>query len=147
MNFQGKITAPKKGEKYWEVKIPDLGVFTQGKSEKNAYEMAADAVETLVDVSDFKVKIIPLAGGRFMVVANDPTQLVARWLYRLRIENGLTVRQAAARLGASSPEAWARYESGRASPTLDKLSELLKAVEPEATFTLKRVGPGLKKAG
>ncbi|HEU4624765.1 MAG TPA: helix-turn-helix transcriptional regulator [Steroidobacteraceae bacterium] len=70
---------------------------------------------------------------------------MARWLHRLRVDSGLSLREAAARLGASSSEAWARYESGRASPTMDKLSELVRAVEPDADFMLRKVT--LKKAG
>ena len=112
MNFLGKLIPPKKGAKVWEVRVPELGVFTQGKSEKDAYLMAADALETLVDRSDFKVEISPIDGDRFIVSATDPTPLVARWLYRLREKSGLTVREAAARLGSPHPEAWARYESG-----------------------------------
>ena len=139
MNFIGKANPPKKGERYWEVKIPELGVFTQGKSEKNAYAMAADAVETLVDQRGFHAEVTPVGDGRFLISANDPTPLVARWLYRLRVESGLTVRQAAERMGSAYPEAWARYESGRASPTLEKLAELLRAIDPEGKFTLKRV--------
>lgn len=147
MNFEGRVSPPKKGEKYWEVKIAELGVFTQGKSEKDAYAMAADALETLVDEKGFRVEVTPLGGGRFLATAGDPTPLIARWLYRLRVKNGLTIRQAAARLGSPHPEAWARYESGRVSPTLEKLSELLRAIEPEVRFTLKPVtAPVLKKA-
>jgi predicted RNase H-like HicB family nuclease len=149
MTFEGRVTAPKKGERYWEVRIPALGVFTQGKSEKDAYAMAADAIETLVEQEGFRVEVAPLGGRRFIVSANDPTPLIARWLHRLRVERGLSIRQAAERLGSDSPEAWARYESGRTSPTVEKLSELLRAIDPTAKFALKRVGRPvpLKKAG
>lgn len=144
MIFEGKVVAPARGERYWEVKIPQLGVFTQGKSERDAYAMAADALETLVDEKNFRVNVVPTRGGRFLVRATDSRPLIARWLYRLRVGSGLSLRQAAARLGASSSEAWARYESGRASPTMDKLSELVQAVEPDADFLLQKVA--LKKA-
>jgi transcriptional regulator with XRE-family HTH domain len=51
-------------------------------------------------------------------------------------------------MGSSSSEAWARYESGRASPTVEKLSELIHALDPEADFMLRRVTtPALKKTG
>ena len=143
MTFEGRVTAPKKGQRYWEVKIPDLGVFTQGKSEKDAYAMAADAIETLVDQDRFHVEVAPLGGGRFLVSANDPTPLVARWLLRLRMKSGLTIREAAERLGSRSPEAWARYESGRTSPTVEKLCELLRAIDPDAKFSLKLVNTGI----
>lgn len=146
MTFEGRLLAPKKGSRYWEVRIPDLGVFTQGKSEKDAYLMAADAIETVIDQRGFQVEVAPLSGGRFVVSANDPTPLVARWLCGLRVRSGLSVREAASRLGSSSPEAWARYESGRASPTLEKLTELLRAIEPSSKFALKRVSSRSKKA-
>jgi hypothetical protein len=143
--FEGKVVAPARGERFWEVKIPQLGVFTQGKSESDAYAMAADALETLIDEKSFRVNVVPTSGGRFLVRATDSRPLIARWLYRLRVDSGLSLREAAARMGASSSEAWARYESGRASPTMDKLSELVQAVEPDADFVLKKVA--LKKAG
>lgn len=139
MTFIGKVIPPKNGEKYWEVKISDLGVYTQGSSEKNAYFMAADALETLVDHKGFRAEVTPIGGGRFLISANDTTPLIARWLYRLRVQSGLTVREAADRLGSSYPEAWARYESGRTSPTLEKLAELLHAIDPDSKFTLKKV--------
>jgi hypothetical protein len=143
--FEGKVFAPVRGERYWEVKIPQLGVFTQGTSERDAYAMAADAVETLIDEKNFSVDVVPTRGGKFLVRAKDSRPLIARWLYRLRVNNGLSLREAAGRLGATSSEAWARYESGRASPTMDKLSELVHAVEPNADFVLRKVA--FKKAG
>ncbi len=131
MIFEGKVFAPARGSRYWEVKIPQLGVFTQGRSERNAYAMAADALETLVGEKRFRVQIVPLDGGRFLIRANDLRPLIARWLFRL-----------------PSSEAWARYESGRASPTVEKLSELIHALDPEADFMLRRVTtPALKKTG
>jgi len=147
MTFEGRIFMPKRGEKFWEVRIPDLGIFTQGKSEKDAYAMAVDAIKTVVDEKGFQVEVHPLAGGRFLVSANNPTPLIARWLHRLRVKNHLTIREAAERLGAASPEAWARYESGRASPTIEKLSELVHAVDPGTKLTFKNVSVApLKKA-
>jgi Helix-turn-helix domain/Putative transposase len=143
---QGHI--PARGSRYWEVKIPQLGVFTQGRSERNAYAMAANALETLVGEKRFRVQVVPLDGGRFLIRANDSRPLIARWLFRLRADKGLSLREAAARMGSSSSEAWARYESGRASPTVEKLSELIHALDPEADFVVRRVtAPALKEAG
>lgn len=139
MNFIGRIHRPKRGEKYWEVRIPDVGIFTQGKSEKDARAMTVDAIKTVVDVKNFKVKIHALSGGRLLITADNPTPLVARWLFRLRIKNHLTIRQAAERLGASSPEAWARYESGRAS--------LVHAIDPQTKITFQGISlAALKRA-
>lgn len=148
MIFEGRVIAPVNGQGRWEVKIPQLGVFTQGKSETNAYRMAADALQTLVDDKSFRVEVVPTSGGRFLVRANDSRPLIARWLYRMRVDKGLSLREAAARMGASSSEAWARYESGRASPTMEKLTELVHVVDPTADFMLKKVtAPAFKKVG
>ena len=146
MTFEGRISEPKKGEEFWEIKVPDLGIFTQGKNERDAYAMTADAIKTVVEEKGFRVEIHPLGQGRFLVSGNNPTPLIARWLYRLRTKNHLTVREAAERLGAASPEAWARYESGRACPTIEKLTELVRAIDPETKFALKEFFvPSLKK--
>lgn len=138
MTFEGRVTPPKRGQKYWEVKIPYLGVFTQGTTEKDAYAMAEDAVETVVDQKGFRAHVQPVGEGRFLLSANHPTPLIGRWLQRLRQEHGLTVREAAAQLGSVSPEAWSRYESGRASPTLEKLAKLLRAIAPGVHFGWRR---------
>jgi transcriptional regulator with XRE-family HTH domain len=42
----------------------------------------------------------------------------------------------AARLGARSLNAYARYEQGRTTPSVQKLSELLSAVVPDWDFVL-----------
>jgi len=104
MIFEGKVFAPARGSRYWEVKIPQLGVFTQGRSERNAYAMAADALETLVGEKRFRVQIVPLDGGRFLIRANDLRPLIARWLFRLRADKGLSLREAAARMGSPPPK-------------------------------------------
>ena len=138
MTFEGRARPPKKGERYWQVYIPDLGIFTAGKSEKDAYMMAADALETVVDQKGFRAHVAQVGGGRFFIFGSDPTPLVARWLCHLRLKRGVSVRQAAAQLGSQSPESWARYESGRASPSIEKLSQLLAVVDPEARFAFQR---------
>ncbi|MGH8308503.1 MAG: type II toxin-antitoxin system HicB family antitoxin [Steroidobacteraceae bacterium] len=148
MVFEGRVVPPKRNERYWQAGIPYLGVFTQGKTERDAYAMAADALETLVGRRNFRVQVLPAGARRFLVSANDSRPLIARWLFRMRIDQGLSLRQVAARMGASSSEAWARYESGRASPTMEKLEELLHAVDPRAEFTLKKITTtALKKVG
>jgi transcriptional regulator with XRE-family HTH domain len=51
-------------------------------------------------------------------------------LRRQRQKSGLSLAEAADRLGARSRNAYARYEQGRTVPTVAKLDELLKAVAP-----------------
>jgi transcriptional regulator with XRE-family HTH domain len=43
----------------------------------------------------------------------------------------------ATRLGATSRNAYARYERGEAAPTLEKLDELLKATSPGGDFVIR----------
>src|SRR5687767_252362 len=107
MIFEGKIIPPAHGARFWEIKIPQLGIFTQGASRKKAYSMAADALKTVVDEKNFQVQVVPIDGGRLLIRANDSRPLVARWLYRMRVDKGLSLREAAARMGATSSEAWA----------------------------------------
>jgi transcriptional regulator with XRE-family HTH domain len=47
------------------------------------------------------------------------------------------LRDVALRLGASSRNAYARYERGEAVPSLDKLDALLKAVSPGSDLVVR----------
>lgn len=61
--------------KFWAVEIPELALYTQGTSLENAYEMAGDAIECLVDRKDFKVDIVPKGDGEFEVVSSNKARL------------------------------------------------------------------------
>lgn len=141
MKFEGKVTPPVKGEKYWSVAIPHLDVYTQGKSEKDAYAMARDAVETVVGRTGFKAAITIVGKGRFYVEGNRTAPLLARYLAHLRSASGLTVRQVSARLGSRSPTAYSQYERGEVCPSLEKLSEIIHAIDPkrDMVFQVRRV--------
>jgi len=65
--------------KYWAVIIPDLALHTQGLDEEDAYKMAADAIECLVDRSNFRVDIIPKGEGKFEIIPS-----IQRYLDRLK---------------------------------------------------------------
>jgi hypothetical protein len=100
--------------------------------------MLADAVELLVDRTDFKVHVhVAKKGSELGLSASDPDLLIALMLRRQREKYGLTLQQLAQRLGSKSPNAFARYEQGKARPTLSKLIELIKAIDPELAPTLK----------
>ena len=51
-------------------------------------------------------------------------------LIKQRENSKLTVREVSERLGSKSPNAYAQYEKGRVSVTLEKYEELLTAVNP-----------------
>ena len=127
-----------KDGKFWLIEAPALDVMTQGRTKKEAYEMLADAVELLVNDPDFKVKVHVASKGQDVTLsANDPDQLIALMLRRQREKYGLTLQELAERLGSKSPNTFARYEQGKARPTLSKLLELIEAIDPELAPILK----------
>ena len=73
----------------------------------------------------------------FGVSSTDHNSLISLLLRRKRELSDLSLSQAAKRLGASSRNAYARYEQGRSNPTVDKLNELSYAVCPDADFVIK----------
>jgi hypothetical protein len=138
MRFEGKVYRPaSKKDRFWGVGIPILHIHTQGTSRKDAYVMAADAIESLVYRKSFKVKIYPGESDTFTIDSNDSALLIALMLRRQREFRNLTVREVAARLDSKSPNAYAQYESGKISPSIDKLIELLQAIDPEFEPILK----------
>ena len=65
--------------------------------------------------------------------------MLAFSLRRQREISKSTVREVAARLGSNSPNAYARYEKGRARISLDQYERLLHAVNPQQNFHLRVV--------
>lgn len=133
MRFAGRVF---KVGKQWAVEIPLLGVVSQGKTKKKALEMIADAVEALANRSEFRLDVFPGTGEYFEVGSNDQATLTALLLRRARQRSGLTLAQVAQRLGATSVNTYARYEQGRSTPTVQKLSQLFEAVSPDHDFVL-----------
>jgi hypothetical protein len=133
MRFAGRVF---KVGRFWAVEVPILGVMTQGRSRKDALSMIADAIETLVDRPGFAIRVFPGDGEHFEVGANDEAALTALLLRRERQRSGLSLAQVASRLGSRSLNAYARYEQGRAVPTVQKLSQLFSAVAANGDFVL-----------
>jgi hypothetical protein len=128
MRFPGQI---KKDGRFWLVEIPAFDALTQGHSKGEAFEMAGDLIETMADTKGFRVRVYPTGPRTFEIGANRVGVLLALLLRRQRERRGLTLAEAAARLGQRSKNAYARYEQGRAMPTVEKLEELLKAIAPD----------------
>lgn len=133
MRLEGRII---KSGKFWAVEVPLLVLFTQGRTRNEAFEMAKDAVEGMVDRNGFEALVIPADGDRFMVGANDEKLLLATVLRQQRSTRGLSVRDIMVRLGASSPTAYARYETGDVNLSLEKFSELMHAIDNESEAVL-----------
>ena len=113
-----------------------LDAMTQGRTRKEAVVMVIDLVETLANRPGFAVQVHVGKHGAFEVSAMDTRGLLSLVLRRQRESKGLSLAEAAARLGAKSRNAYARYERGTSMPTLDKLTELLQAVTPGQDFVL-----------
>ena len=135
MKFEGRML---RSGRWWAIEVPILGVVTQGRTKKDALQMIKDAVETVANVKGFEAVVIPKSGNRFDVGSSDETTLIALLLRRQRQIHGLTLAEVSARLGSKSRNAYARYEQRKAVPTVTKLSELLKALNPKGDFILKK---------
>jgi transcriptional regulator with XRE-family HTH domain len=64
--------------------------------------------------------------------------MISLLLRRQRQMSGLSLGDAAARLGVKSRNAYARYERGTSVPTVEKLEELLHAVAPGREIVLQQ---------
>ena len=129
MRFRGRI---KKDGRFWLAEIPAFDAVTQGRTKREAFEMAKDLIETMADTRRFKVTVYPSGRGEtFEVGANNTGILLALLLRRQRERQGLTLAEAAERLGQRSRNAYARYEQGKAMPTVEKMEQLLKAIAPD----------------
>lgn len=142
MELEGTL---KKDGKFWIIEIPSLNLMTQGKTKKEALEMIVDAVAGLAECyfeSEMEESMVIQATeyekGVIGLSATDSKILLALSLRRQREKSGSTVRQAAERLGSSSPNAYAQYERGDRNFSIEKYSQLLKAANP-LTHSLLRV--------
>jgi predicted RNase H-like HicB family nuclease len=126
MRFAGKVW---KNGALWLVEVPALDVMTQGRTRREALEMIADAIEGYVDKRGFSMEVHPGEGDAIEVGSRDVAALTALLLRRRRQASGLTLAEVAARLGARSHNAYARYEQGRCAPTVAKLAKLLSVVD------------------
>jgi len=133
MRFQGKLS---RDGKWWLAEVPVFDAMTQGRTRKEAFDMIADWLVTLVDRQGFAVEIHPTGRLDFEVSSRDARTMISLLLQRQRQRSGLSLSQAAERLGARSRNAYARYEQGVSAPTVEKLDELLRAVAPDRDLVL-----------
>ncbi|MBI9085752.1 MAG: helix-turn-helix transcriptional regulator [Desulfobacterales bacterium] len=110
--------------------------MTQGRTKKEAYEMVADMLETMVNQDGFKIEVYKGLNNTFEVGSLEPKNLVSLLLQRKREMSGLSLAQVANRMGASSRNAYARYEQGRSVPSVEKLNQLLQAVCPNTDIVI-----------
>ena len=133
MRFSGKIY---KDGKYWLAEIPILDLMTQGRTKREAYEMVADMMDTMVNQKDFEITVFKGKKDTFEVGSSDAKYFVRLLLQRKRELSGLSLSQVASRLGMSSRNTYARYEQGKSVPSVEKLNDLLRAVCPETDIVI-----------
>lgn len=134
MRFEGKVL---RDGRFWLAEIPLLDAMTQGRTRAEALEMIADWLETMVNRPDFRAEVHPRGKYEFEVSGSDVGAMTALLLRRRREASGASLRDVASRLGASSRNAYARYERGEVVPTVDKLDALLKATSPGGDFVIR----------
>jgi hypothetical protein len=135
MRFAGHVT---RAGRWWAIEVADLGAFSQGKTKREAYAMICDAIEAMIGQPGFSVDVHRGTGGYFEIGSSDDATLVAFFLKQQRGLSGKTLEQVVRNLGQTSVNAYARYEQGASVPTIDKLTELLRALEPDADFVLRK---------
>ena len=96
MRFEGRI---RKDGRFWLVEIPAFDAVTQGRTKREALTMAEDLIETMADARGFQVTAYPMGGEIFEIEANSVGTLIALLLRRQRERHGLTLNEAAERLG------------------------------------------------
>jgi len=121
---------------WYLAEIPLLDGMTRSRTRKAALAMAVDWVRSLSAARGVTVSARALDAERFVLKCDPPEALVALALRRRREAAGLSLADVARRIGAKSRNAYARYEQGTSLPTLTKLAELLRAVDPDRDLAL-----------
>jgi Helix-turn-helix domain len=134
MRFAGRLI---RDGRWWLAEIPLLDALTQGRTRREALEMVKDWLETAVNRTDFSATVHDKGRTDFEVSGSDATSMIALLLRRRRAASGASLREMATKLGATSRNAYARYERGEAVPTLEKLDALLKATSPGGDFVIR----------
>lgn len=74
MRFEGKIS---KDGRFWLAEIPLLDAMTQGRTRKEALEMIADWLETMVNRRGFQARVHARGHGEFEVAGSDAAAMTA----------------------------------------------------------------------
>ena len=96
MRFSGTIY---KDGKFWIAEMPILDLMTQGRTKKEAYEMVADMLVSLINKDDFKVKAYKGKKDTFEVGSPEPKQMVSLLLQRKREISGLSIARIISSVG------------------------------------------------
>ncbi len=135
MRFHGRVY---RDGGFWLAEVPVFEAFTQGRTRKEALEMIEDWFRTMVDRPGFSAAVHLGTDGEFEISSPDLPDMIRLLLQRQREQSGLSLAEAAERLGVKSRNAYARYERGESLPSIEKLDQLLKAVSGDRDFVLKQ---------
>lgn len=134
MELEGKMW---KSKQFWLVEIPALDAMTQGRTKKEAFEMAKDLIKEMLinyfpdEIDDrFEINVIEYKRELIGITTNNNRLVLALSLRRQREKSGSTVREVTKRLGSKSPNAYAQYEKGKTRISLDQYERLLNAANP-----------------
>ena len=133
MRFRGSVA---REGKWWLAEVPLFDALTQGRTRKEAMAMMADWFATMAGREEFVVSVHLVGKGEFEIACDDTPVVIGLLLRRQRQRSGLSLAEAAQRLGAKSRNAYARYESGTSVPTVAKLDELLRAIAPDRDLVI-----------
>src|SRR5947207_3225472 len=111
MRFEGRLF---RDGRFWLAEIPLLDAMTQGRTRAEALHMIGDWLETMINREGFRARVHAREARTFEVAGSDAGAMTALLLRRRREASGSSLRDVAMRLGASSRNAYARYERGEA---------------------------------
>lgn len=132
IGMQGKIW---KEKKLYLIEVPALDLMSQGKSKDDAFYMINDALsmhleELGVQGFDHEASCwIDKERSIFSVSIPWSKKVVGFMIQRLRERTNLSQRDLAKKMGYSSHNSIAAYESGRIQPTLEKFSEIMSGLD------------------
>ncbi len=134
MELEGAVF---KDGRIWIIEVPSLNLMSQGKTKKEALGMIVDAALGLAECyfdseieENFSITATEYDKDIIGLSATNNKLLLALSLKRQREKSGSTVREAAARLGSASPNAYAQYEKGKMRISIEKYDQLLRAIDP-----------------
>ena len=133
MRLRGRIY---KDGKFWLAEIPILDAMTQGSTKREAFEMVVDMLQTMANDTGFEVEVMPRGRDAFEVGSPNIRIMISLLLRRARERSGRSLAEMREVLGASSRNAYARYEQGSAVPSVEKFFDLWHAACPDSDLVL-----------
>lgn len=128
MKIEGKVWKSRT-DNLWLAEIPLLDLLTQAQTKEEVPAMVKDAIELYINDPAFSVDAT-LSNNQLLVDSSDSRKLIALALKRQRQKNRLTLAAVSEQLRAKSINEYAQYEQGKHLPSLEKLQELLQAIDP-----------------